>query len=230
MEFTLLAAALTGAAGAWLGLRIPTIRARTEWIDKPWDALIGAAAIGVFVGRVAEMIGAGVNPITNPFDVILIRGGVDTAAASLAAITTLTWVYRSELMALDALAPPALVGLAGWHAGCLWTDSCLGTATGGDWGFTRAGSDVARHPTELYAAVGFLLLAVVVSRFTTPLRATGIAIAGAGAVRAVTQPMRPSLTGGPLWAYLTAIVLGIGIAAFGARIRERRARVRPALD
>lgn len=230
MEFTLLAAALTGAAGAWVALRIPAIRSRARRIDKPWDALIGAAAVGVFFGRVVEMVGAGVNPLTNPFDVILVRGGVDTVGASLAAIATLAWVFRSDLMTLDALASPGLAGLAGWHAGCLWTDSCLGTATGGDWGFTLAGSNVARHPTELYAAAAFVLLAFVAARTTTPFRATGVAIAGAGAVRAATQPIRPSLTGGPLWAYLAAIALGAVIAVFGGRIRRGRTKVTPELD
>lgn len=230
MEFTLLAAALTGALGAWLGLKIPAVRERTARIDKPWDVLVGAAAIGVFVGRITEMIGAGVNPITNPLDVILVRGGVDTAAAALAALGTLGWVFRTELATLDALAPAALGGLAGWHAGCLWTDSCLGTATGGDWGFTRAVSDVGRHPTELYAATALVAFAFLVARAKTPFVATGLAVAGAGAVRAATQPIRPSLTGGPLWAYLAAVGLGTAIAAFGWRSGRPRPTVRPRLD
>ena len=85
MEFTLLGAALTGALGLWLGLRLPGIRARAETVDRPWDVLVGAAAIGVFSGRLVEMITVGVNPLTSPFDVILVRGGVDTVAASIAA-------------------------------------------------------------------------------------------------------------------------------------------------
>ena len=214
MEFTLLGAALTGALGAWLGLRMPSVRDKTADIERPWDVLVGAAAIGVFSGRLFEMIASGVNPVTNPFDVILVRGGVDTVAASIAALGTLAWVFRADLSALDALAPAALLGLSGWHAGCLWTGSCLGTATGGDWGFTLLGSQVGRHPTELYAAAALIAIALVVTRPTGRFAATGLAIAGAGAVRAATQPLRPSLTGGPQWAYLTAVVLGLGIVAY----------------
>jgi prolipoprotein diacylglyceryltransferase len=230
MEFTLLAAALTGALGAWLGLRIPAVRARAADIDKPWDVLVGAAAIGVFSGRLFELITSGVNPITNPFDIVLVRGGVDTTAASLAALATLAWVFRSDLVTLDALAPAALLGLAGWHAGCLWTGACLGTATGGEWGLTLPGSDVARHPTELYAAAALVLLAFIVARLETPFVASGVALAGAGAVRAITQPLRPSLTGGPLWAYLTAIVVGAGVAAFGRRAVAPSPTITPVPD
>lgn len=217
MEFTLLGAALTGAVGAWLGLRLPGVRSRAERLERPWDVLVGAAAVGVFSGRVVEMISAGVNPLTNPFDVILVRGGVDTVAASIGALMTLAWVFRADLTTLDIVAPAALLGLAGWHAGCLWTGSCLGAATGGDWGFTLPGSEVGRHPTELYAALALAAFAVAATRFRTPFVSTGVALAAAGAVRAATQPIRPSLTGGPMWAYVTAIALGVAVAVVGRR-------------
>ncbi len=217
MEFTLLGAALTGAIGIWLGLRLPGVRSRAAALDRPWDVLVGAAAIGVFSGRLVEMITAGVNPLTNPFDVILVRGGVDTVAASIAALATLAWVFRSDLTTLDIVAPAALLGLAGWHAGCLWTGSCLGAATGGDWGFTLPGSQVGRHPTELYAALALAMFAVVATRPRTPFVATGLALAAAGAVRAATQPIRPSLFGGPMWAYLAAVAIGLAIALSGRR-------------
>jgi prolipoprotein diacylglyceryltransferase len=225
MEFTLLGAALTGALGLWLGLRLPGIRVRAETIDRPWDVLVGAAAIGVFSGRLVEMITVGVNPLTNPFDVILVRGGVDTVAASIGALLTLAWVFRDDQTTLDIVAPAALLGLAGWHAGCVWTGSCLGAATSGDWGFTLPGSSVGRHPTELYAAVALAVFAVVTTRPRTPFVATGLALAGAGAVRAATQPIRPSLTGGPMWAYLAAIALGSAVAIGGFLLARRRSPV-----
>jgi prolipoprotein diacylglyceryltransferase len=225
MEFTLLGAALTGALGLWLGLRLPGVRARAETVDRPWDVLVGAAAIGVFSGRLVEMITVGVNPLTNPFDVILVRGGVDTVAASVGALLTLAWVFRDDLTTLDIVAPAALLGLAGWHAGCLWTGSCLGSATGGDWGFTLPGSSVGRHPTELYAAAALAVFAIVTTRPRTPFVATGLALAAAGAVRAATQPIRPSLTGGPMWAYLTAIALGSAVVIAGRFLAHRRPRV-----
>lgn len=217
MEFTLLGAALTGAIGIWLGLRLPGVRLRAEALDRPWDVLVGAAAIGVFSGRLVEMVTVGVNPLTSPFDIILVRGGVDTVAASITALATLAWVFRADPTALDIVAPAALLGLAGWHAGCLWTGSCLGAATGGGWGLTLPGSEVGRHPTELYAAVALAAFAFAATRLRAPFVATGLALAAAGAVRAATQPIRPSLTGGPMWAYLTAVALGLSVALAGRR-------------
>ena len=226
MEFTLLGAALTGAFGIWLGLRLPGVKSRAMALDRPWDVLVGAAAIGVFSGRLVEMVAAGVNPLTNPFDIILVRGGVDTVAASIAALATLGWVFRADLGALDVVAPAALLGLAGWHAGCLWTGSCLGAATGGDWGIVSP-AGVARHPTELYAAAALVVFAVATTRIRTPFAATGLAIAAAGGVRAATQPIRPSLSGGPMWAYLTAVALGFVIAVVGRRWQRRSVSSEP---
>jgi prolipoprotein diacylglyceryltransferase len=170
------------------------------------------------------MVAAGVNPLTNPFDIVLVRGGVDTVAASIAALATLAWVFRSELTALDVVAPAALLGLAGWHAGCLWTGSCLGAATSGDWGIVSP-AGVARHPTELYAAVALIILAFAVTRPRTPFVASGLALAAAAGVRAATQPIRPSLTGGPMWAYFAAVGLGLLVAAFGRRWAPREPAV-----
>ncbi len=216
MEFTLLGAALSGALGIWLGLRLPGVAQRTGTLERPWDVLVGASAIGVFSGRIAEMVSVGVNPLTNPFDVILVRGGVDTVAASIGALATLVWVFRADLTALDVVAPAALLGLAGWHAGCLWTGSCLGDATGGDWGFTSP-AGVLRHPTELYAAAALVLFAFATTRPRTPFVATGLALAAAGAVRAATEPIRPSISGGPTWAYLGAVAAGLAVALVGRR-------------
>jgi len=51
------------------------------------------------------------------------------------------------------LAAAALAGLAGWHAGCVTSGSCLGTATDLPWGYALDGGTVDRHPVELYAAL-----------------------------------------------------------------------------
>ena len=175
------------------------------------------------------MVTAGVNPVTNPFDILLVRGGVDTVAASAMAVGTVSWTLRRRPEAVDALAPVALAGLAGWHAGCLWTGSCLGAATDVGFGFALPGSDVLRHPTELYAAaillVGSVIVALIERRPDAVLRPTGIAIAIAGAARLLTQPLRPAIGSGPVWWYALAIVAGVGLAIVGPRVAER---LRPA--
>lgn len=221
MEFTLLFAALTGVALAWIAARIQIRRGRLSGVERPADTLIGAAGIGVFAGRIAEMALAGVNPITNPFDILLVRGGVSTVAASAVAVATVAWTHRREIHVLDGLAPAALAGLAGWHAGCVWTGSCLGTATDMGWGLTLPGSDVPRHPTEIYAALILIIGALVVARMSTPLRATGTAIAVAGVARLITEPLRPSITGGPVVWYALAVAGGLAVAVLGSRWFER---------
>ena len=87
MEFTLLWAALFGAFLMWAMLKLEKRLgllpdSRSDW----FDLLIGSAVVGLVVGRLAAMILTGTNPVTHLGEVILIRGGVDTGFASLAAL------------------------------------------------------------------------------------------------------------------------------------------------
>lgn len=217
MEFTLLWAVLTGIGAAWIGTRVWDERLP----ERPMDKLVGAALAGLFFGRIAAMAGQGVNPITNPLDIIIVRGGVSTQAATLAAVTTLVWPARRNPGAVDSLAPAALAGLAGWHAGCLWRGACLGTASDLPWTWSTTISDITRHPVELYAAMVLVAGAYVVGRSGwRPYLRSGLALAVAGAGRLLTEPMRPSISGGPIAWYAAAIVLGIAVALFGHRIQR----------
>lgn len=221
MELTLLAAAVTGAASVWIANRF--LRAWLS-VDRPTDVLIGAAAVGLLIGRLAAMIGAGVNPILRPADILVVRGGVSTGFAALGALAVLAWTHRDQLpTALDQLAPAALAGLAGWHGGCVWRGACLGTASELPWAVTSAGTSVTRHPVEVYAAIGFVLAALVTARFMERgWMAAGVGLALAGAVRLATDPLRVSITGGPTVWYLSAIVVGVGIAMFGQSLTRTR--------
>ena len=219
MELTLLANAVTGAAAVWVANRLlrPTV-------DRATDLLIGAAAVGLLVGRLAAMIGAGVNPILRPGDILVVRGGVSTGFAAVGALVALAWNQRGDLpRSLDELAPAALAGLAGWHGGCLWRDTCLGTATELPWAMTAAGSDVGRHPVELYAALFMIVAAGVVSRLPDrPWLRAGFGLGLAGGIRLVTDPLRVSIVGGPTAWYVAALILGFGVAALGQRLTRTR--------
>lgn len=221
MEFTLLWAALTAVAMIWLGIRIWPNRLP----DRPFDRLIGAAAVGLFSGRVVAMAFQGINPLTNPMDIIIVRGGVDPAAATFGALLALAWSVRHELDSLDSLAPAALLGLAGWHTGCLWRGACLGAATNLPWGWSGPTSDIIRHPVELYAALGFAVAAYLIGRAGwRPFLRFGLALAATGLIRLATEPLRPSLTGGPTGWYSTAMAIGLVIAALGFRLTARETR------
>lgn len=216
MEFTLLAAALTGVAAMWATLRLSGHSAE-------FDRLLGAAAIGLLFGRVVAVVAAGVNPLTHPLDLLAVRGGVDTVGAALGAMAFLVWSAHADLGVLDAVASASVAGIAGWHAGCLWRGACLGAETELPWGWALAGSSVERHPVELYAAglmiVGLLLLIRLPGG--TGMRAAlapGVVAAG----RLLTQPLRPSLSSGVVaWyavALVTAVVIAVGILLLRRRI------------
>src|SRR5688500_8034338 len=101
MEFTLLGAALTAFLAAFVSIRIT----KPNVPDRPLDRLVGAALVGIAVGRVAALVMQGTNPITSPGELLVVRGGVDTVWASLAAITVLAWSLRRSPAGLDAIAP-----------------------------------------------------------------------------------------------------------------------------
>ncbi len=218
MEFTLLFAALTATAALWLGARI--------WGEhlphRSFDRLVAAALVGLVIGRLAAMLAQEVNPVTSPLDFIVVRGGVSTPAAAAGAVGWLTWSSRRDLSSVDAVAPVALLGLAGWHAGCLWRGACLGTVSDLPWAWSNQTSEITRHPVELYAALLMVLGAVAVNRLGKRLfLMSGIALALAGLARLITEPMRPSLSGGPVGWYVLAVVLGIAAAFWGGLVADR---------
>lgn len=219
MEFSLLWAALTAAAATWVGLQLWSERLP----ENATDRLIAATLFGLVVGRLIAMIGQGVNPLTNPAEIVVIRGGVSTVAATLAFVSSLVWTTRGSVNALDAMAPAVLLGLAAWHGGCLWSGVCLGTPSDLPWAWAQSGSQVTRHPVELYAALGLGLAAVIVSRLGwRPWLRAGVALAAASGLRLVTEPLRPSLDGGPTLWYVIGVTIGILTAVFGDRISEGR--------
>ncbi|MEX0795373.1 MAG: prolipoprotein diacylglyceryl transferase family protein [Acidimicrobiia bacterium] len=213
MEFTLLWAALTGVAGLWLGVRF--------WAgddsDSLFDNLLLAAGVGLLGGRVTAMTAQGLNPVTNIGDLIIVRGGVSTVAATVFAIGALYLSTGRVISVLDRAAPAALLGLAGWHLGCLWRGACLGTASNLPWAWSEAGSGITRHPVEIYAAIGMAFGALLVSRLSRhPGMRSGTALGVAAAVRLGTEPFRLSIGGGPVAWYAVGVVLGLAVAAISA--------------
>jgi len=222
MEFTLLFAALSGVATAWLAVKLLDRSERQLIPDHTFELVLNAAVIGVVVGRLWAMIAAGTNPISHPGDFIVIRGGVDPLGASLGALGALIWTTRREgLTALDAIAPVALWGLAGWHAGCVITGSCLGAASSLPWALTEAGSDIGRHPVEVYAALLLAAGALMLVRLPVlrPGVAAALALLVAGAARLITEPLRLSLGGGRTGLYVIGVVVA-GVAAVALARRD----------
>jgi prolipoprotein diacylglyceryltransferase len=231
MEFTLLGSAAIAVFLFWAMLRWEAKRGNAAGCaTNLWDAGITSAAIGLLGGRIVAMLEAGINPLTNPAQILLIRSGVSTAAAAVIAVATFAFLARKDLVhAADAITPAALSGLAGWHLGCLPTGSCLGTESTLPWSQTLPGSTVTRHPVELYAAAALLLSAIALALWKQygrpPLGSvTGFGFIAAGGVRLATEPLRTSLGSGPNWIYLIAVIAGTGmvVASVLASRRSRR--------
>ncbi len=208
MEFTLLGAALVSVGAVWATLRL----ADEEERRPLFDTALGGILAGVAVGRVWAMIASGVNPIAHPGDLVVVRGGVDTVAATAAAVITVGYLGRKALWpTLDALALPALAGLSAWHASCVLRDSCLGTVTDLPWGIAASAGGHGRHPVEIYAALLLLGSFAVVALLLRRHRGSGLPAAAAlmlaAGARLGTEPLRPVLAGLEPW-YLAAVALG----------------------
>lgn len=229
MEFTLLWAAATGVGAALLMARweksLGLIPDETGSLS---DLILGAAVSGLITGRLAAMVLAGTNPVIHPGDILIVRSGVDTGFASLGALTFISLSSRRALLAtIDALGPAAMAGLGGWHAGCLFRGACLGTVSSLPWALAQGGSTVTRHPVEIYAALVFLVTAyVLLAWLRRGVSSSGVigaaALAIAGAIRLITEPMRPSLGTGPVAWYMSAIAIGLGLL-LALRLQFRRA-------
>ena len=248
MEFGLLAAAVIAFASLRLTLGFqpggadrdepPGIGAARSWkvrlaaagggqrAARLWDAALLSAVVGLAIGRLAAMISAGTNPLGHAVDILIIRGGVDTVSATVAALVVFGLLSRRDLLAsADAVAPGALAGLAGWHGGCFTRGACLGTPSDLPWA-VGGPAGVARHPVEIYAAILLIAACVIliVVRRRPPNGATAaLAFTTAAAIRLGTEPMRLTIGGGLTWWYLAGA--GFGLAAVVmAWLRARRVR------
>lgn len=217
MELTLLWAASTGVGLVWVGTRIFPHRLP----NRPFDHVIAGALGGLLAGRLVAMLFQGTNPITNPLDLLVIRGGVHTGAAVIGGITAYLWSVGGRIDHLDAVAPAALLGLAGWHAGCVWRSACLGSTSELLWAWSMSPGAPTRHPVELYAAIALAIAAWVVSRLGPgTLLESSAALGAAALIRLVTEPLRPSLDGGPIGWYLAGLIVSATALVFGGSLRR----------
>ncbi|NNC42265.1 MAG: hypothetical protein HKO03_03360 [Acidimicrobiia bacterium] len=219
MEFTLLGSVLVALFALYAGLWLMGRRDPTFCVRDVWDLALAGAISGLIVGRVVAMVKGGVNPITHPGDFILVRAGVDTVGASVGALAAVAFLQRDRLPGLlDQLAPAALFGLGGWHAGCLVRSTCLGAPSDLPWTWSVEGSSITRHPVEIYAALAFGLAGWFVFRWRNkPWLAVSLGLSLAGLIRLAVFPIQPSLSSAVVWWYLSAAVVGLIAASYTAR-------------
>jgi prolipoprotein diacylglyceryltransferase len=228
MQFDLLGAAAFAVFGFWFMLRWEVKRGNAAGCAVSlWDVGLMSAMSGLLIGRLVAMISAGINPLTDPFQIILIRSGVSTVGATLGTLAVFVWIARKSLLeAADGIAPASLVGLAGWHAGCVATGSCLGTESSLPWATALPGSAITRHPVELYTAGALLLAGIGLALWKQygrpPLGSVaGLALLAASLIRLATEPMRISLAGGPIYLYITGALAATALTIWSF-VNERR--------
>lgn len=224
MDVTLLlravGAMLLAAGVLWL-----SCRSLPSEDSEPFGSLLGAVLVGMLAGRLAYLVGTGIDLlVARPVDLIFIRGGVAPVPAAVAALAALAWTCRSDLRRrLDLLAPAAVAGLAAWEAGCWWQGSCLGTRSDLWWALALPGSELTRHPVGLYA--GLLLAAGAFWLLRRPIRWKGAtAAAGLGWASFVRLAVPLWSVGGWsswTWWYLAGLLVGLGGLAAANSTRGR---------
>jgi len=228
MEFSLLGAAAIGVFGFWIMIRWEAKRGNAAGcaVDL-WDSGLVAAIAGLFIGRIVSMIQTGVNPLTEPLQIMLMRSGVSTVAVVIGALLVFSYLARDALVdAADGIAPAALMGLAGWYAGCLATGSCLGTESSLPWAVALPGSQITRHPVEIYAAIAMAIASIALAlwkQYGRPALGSvaGLALLSASIIRLATEPMRISLAGGPILLYSAGVLAGSAMFVVSVVVRRR---------
>lgn len=228
MEFTLLGAALLAVAGVYGVLWYEAGRTNAADCTRDlWDMAIGAGLAGVAIGRIVAMVRGGTNPITHPGDILIVRSGVDTIAAAVAALAAFGWLARRDLWRnADGLAPAAVAGLALWHTGCTLRDACLGTPSDLPWAIAQTSGGVTRHPVELYAAlllaVAALALVIWKRRWPPSGVVAAAAVVATAVARGVTEPLRPVIGDGLVVWYLGAATVGAAAMIWRWRVASDR--------
>lgn len=143
---------------------------------KPWppevlsdgilDAALGAAVIGVLVGRFTALAFDDPSSLTNLSSILVVRSGVEFWPGALAAGVWLAIRARREhagiVIRLAALAPALLVGWALYEGTCLLRGGCPGPVS--SIGLRPQGLSSRMFPVGLGVAAVAVLAAVAVSR------------------------------------------------------------------
>ena len=208
-----LAIVLGVGAGALLAVR----RAREPAVVAVAAAAVAAASLVGGHALFALVHGGGAGGLAS-------TGGI---AAGLGAVVVVAWVTdRPAGELLDAIVPAGLLALAIGRVGCFLAGCCHGRPTTLPWGVVFPGlGPPARHPLQLYSAVGDLLLCLLLPRRArVPGAVARRGCIGFGCLRAALETLRDPATtdlipGG--WLTLPqAAALLLALAAVSLRPRE----------
>ena len=210
----------------WAGLALSARAARRLGVDGDaiWNAGLYGLLAAIVVGRLAHGIAFWPAYRLQPLEIV----GLNAQAflwgpGALAGLIAAAWtIHRHKLpwaTVLDAAAPGVLVGLIIANLGALLAGNDVGAAAAVPWAVDLWG--VARHPVQLYAALGELITLVAVlhalRKASRPGTAALLGLLGWGLTTWLVEPFRAEsstiVAGIRLW---QMIGLGAALAALWA--------------
>jgi phosphatidylglycerol:prolipoprotein diacylglycerol transferase len=204
----------------WAGLALSARAARRLGLDGDaiWNAGLYGLLAAIVVGRLAHVIAFWPAYRQQPIEIVGLNAqaflwGPGILAGLIAAAWTIQRHKLPWATALDAAAPGVLTGLIIANLGALLAGNDVGAPAAVPWAVDLWG--VARHPVQLYAALGELLtLAAVLVALRKPSRPGAAALLGLlgwGLTAWLVEPFRaesPTIVAGiRLWQ-----VIGLGAA------------------
>ncbi len=153
--------------GMWLLPRLQKYR------DLPLTAsmretLVMAVFFGVLIGgRLGFVLFyGGSDYVLHPLEIFAVwHGGMSSHGGFIGVALGLLWFshrFKIDVLAItDIVVVPVAIGLALGRVGNFINGELYGTVTTLPWGMTFPGADGLRHPTQLYAVLKDLLIAVV---------------------------------------------------------------------
>jgi len=186
--------------------------------------------VGLLVGRLASVIQDDPATLRRPFDLLLIRGGVEFWPG-LAAVVVAAWVATrrnstSPGARLAELAPFALWAYAVYEATCLVRDGCFGPMS--SVGLRPGGIGRPQVPIGVLVGLSAATLGAAVWRWSPrlgPKKAIGLSVVGIAGIRSIAGFMLPKVTVGltrPHRESLAVLTVGVvGIVALTLRSSVR---------
>ena len=185
--------------------------------------------VGLAAARLAAVALDDPNTLRRPFDLLLIRGGMEFWAGILGAAAAV-WVgarrNRTSALARTAeVAPFALLAYAIYEAACLVRDGCFGPAS--PMGLRPGGLGQRQVPVGLLvglAAAGLSVAAWRLSRRARPFAVVALSLAGLAAIRSAAGYASPRVSAGLTRPHRESLVaLALSVLWTAGVVAKRRA-------
>ncbi len=220
--------------GTWMLPRLARFR-RIALTNRQTEVLFFALFLGVIVGgRLGFLLFYEPSFLLNPAQAIAVwEGGMSSHGGLIGIAIAMLWFCRRErvpfLSLVDVLVVPGAIGLALGRVGNFINLELYGTVTTLPWGIEIPGVEGLRHPTQIYAVIKDLTIALACflhlrSRSSRPGRTTVLFLLLYGVFRFFVEHFRDqpygltdlgiiSLSRGQLYT-LPVIALGIVMLIF----------------